>query len=398
MLFKNRLCANPDKINQANATIKLARALVSEDTSELAWMLCRNKLAEYPDNILILNELARMASDNGYWDDAYYFYRKVLAINPDHAYANNGCGKFYYMSHKYKQAKTFFTKALENDKNNLYAKNYIIKTEYKLGNIDIAEEMLLAIQEDFPEDIHSRCLLGKIYLSKGFNAMAKRKLNVLYKFNNENPIIMKYIAELALSEGDFIEAEKYYQKFLNHKKLKYHGLKGLGKLALLANQGQKAKEYYTEILTMYPSNFSGRVGLGYAELMQRNLKLSEAYFSSVCEDDQHNIKAIIGLLINSLAGNKIAMTKKHIQQMNKINSQYLLVENVDLGKISFSLNIDRQLTRLGLSIAALAKWTNIGYDFYNRRELFIYNEESIIGVLIDITENKALSLNRVAII
>ncbi|MBK9256555.1 MAG: hypothetical protein IPM42_13790 [Saprospiraceae bacterium] len=110
--FENAISLNPDKIEPK---INLALCYVdnpSADNPMQGILLLRELDTKYPDNVLVLNQLARLAIQTGQNDRAIERLEKVLSIDPENQTAICLAAKAYRASGQEAKALSFEQKCI----------------------------------------------------------------------------------------------------------------------------------------------------------------------------------------------------------------------------------------------------------------------------------------------
>ena len=74
-----------------------------------------------------LNEMNKFAvnlAERGYWEEAQYWWEKILTEDPDNINALNNLAVAYEKMGDYKKARQFYEKALSIKKDKIIMKNY----------------------------------------------------------------------------------------------------------------------------------------------------------------------------------------------------------------------------------------------------------------------------------
>lgn len=145
---------------------------------------------------------------NGKYEDAIYYFKESLSLNPNYTDPLLELAKIYNELELYDYSYDYLTKAasLSNNPDHII---YLADIETKLGRYDTAEKKYKDILAKNPLEIKASNGLANIYLQTNRKILAKKSLDEILKKDNKNYSALSKLAKY-YEDIDIDKAENYY--------------------------------------------------------------------------------------------------------------------------------------------------------------------------------------------
>lgn len=157
-----------------------------------------------PENLWYLNLTASLYYQEGNTDSALYYYEKAIKQYPENIDMLLTLASVYSEKGYYDKANEIYEDFEKKYGINERTTIFYIKNLYSSGKYDSAEEKLLILLKDDPENITLNGILAENYRKKGEKEKALEIYNKLMEKDSTNP-------QTLLSLCDFMIAEKQYE-------------------------------------------------------------------------------------------------------------------------------------------------------------------------------------------
>lgn len=153
----------------------------------------------------------------------------------------------------YRTAATHFAKAVDYDPMNEEARRMLGMSYLNTMNMEQAGEQLLKAIEINPESFMAHSLLGIYYLrmNRTNEAIASLKKSIEYKVNFGNSYLQ--LGQIYYNTGNFAEAEKYFDKSLDHLNPTPQILNQMAANLIQLGKNDKAIQYLSAALNLDPN-------------------------------------------------------------------------------------------------------------------------------------------------
>jgi len=193
---------------------------------------------------------------------AYDQFEKVLNVNnPSNPEALYGIGIIFRKRKRYREAKTCFNKAYQNDRGNpLYLREY----GNACGEMRWYSEAIKAWEKCLEKEKNDISLLVKIaeaYGSLGNFVMAKKYFFTAYGIDPQNRLVLKGLCLLYFHNNLYTNAVYYCENYLKKEPENIHILNNLGYCFLKRKKYGKTLEYYKRVLSIDTGNKDALHGL-----------------------------------------------------------------------------------------------------------------------------------------
>jgi len=145
---------------------------------------------------------------NGKYEDAIYYFKESLSLNPNYTDPLIELAKIYDELELYDYSYDYLTKAalLSNNPDLII---YLADIETKLGRYDTAEKKYKDILANNPLEIRASNGLANIYLQTNRKILAKKSLDEILKKDDKNYSALSKLAKY-YEDVDLNKAENYY--------------------------------------------------------------------------------------------------------------------------------------------------------------------------------------------
>ncbi len=144
------------------ALIRLAKLLSWTENIDEAMIILERLEKEYPDNSETYFRKAQVLSWKKRYDESISYYKKYLEMEEGDLDGIMGLGRVYFWSKKYKKAIEYFNKAIENNYSVTEARLNLAKIYFNMNDSVKAEEILLIILEEDPENPEAKELYATL--------------------------------------------------------------------------------------------------------------------------------------------------------------------------------------------------------------------------------------------
>ena len=138
--------------------------------------------------------------------------RELLAINPDHAFANYILGSVQLSNEHYSSAEDYLERSLQSNPNSIFTMNDLACAKLELNKLEEAES--LARRALAADNTQAPVLdtLGCVLLAKGDTASAREAFEEALRHDKENPYIHLHYAQALVRLRDFARATEIIRR------------------------------------------------------------------------------------------------------------------------------------------------------------------------------------------
>ena len=159
------------------------------------------------------------------FDEAIKFYNNASKIAPNAPEVYYNLGNIFLENNEYDSAYKNYMKSLSIDPNNIPALNNLSLVLKNLNQYDLAIENYNKILLIDNKNIEAIINLGICYQTQGNTKKAKKTLDLALNLDPDNLTLLNVLGNNRISEGNYIEAIKFFEKgkdLANQKGLSVH--------------------------------------------------------------------------------------------------------------------------------------------------------------------------------
>jgi len=285
-----------------NAQVALGRIERRFGNHAAACHHLRAAVSSDPDNLQILTELATVFRDLNRLEEAASIYRRILAVNPEHAQSHMGLGLMASATLDHEAAFAHFTAAVkplraaaEADPHNLFILAQLATALRELDRPEEATSIYQKILARNPEQMQSHMGLGWIAYRRGNHEAALAHFKAAAELNPIDPQARITLAKVLALMHRFGEAEAIYKNVLLQAPSHLQVRAALGALARIKRDWAGALEQFRAAVASDPQNVQFRIDLGRTFCDLSKWDDAERTYRSILEDSPGNIEAMMGL-------------------------------------------------------------------------------------------------------
>ena len=185
--------------NDAQAYRALSSAYIQAHNIQNAEAALTTLLELAPDDNIARINMGHIQYERGHIDDAVEYYEKAYARDPSREDLLYTIASVYYLSGRYEEAIKRFAVVLEKDNTHMAAQYFTADSELKLGHLDTAEKLFLALSEKMPDYKYIRLKLAYIRMLRG-DQNAADEVRELMK-STDNPDDLHFGAVMLRKNG-----------------------------------------------------------------------------------------------------------------------------------------------------------------------------------------------------
>ena len=228
-----------------------------------------------------------MSSQNTY-DKAIETYEKLLELYPDDKSGNHNLGNVYSNIEEWDKAIERYQVCLQSKNAELFDYTGLASAYRGKGLFDKAREVLNSYLENFPDNalIHRNLSFTHIYEGKLDRAL--EEIDKAFLLNPSHYINLMRKGEIYLYKGDFVQAEKEYQKLMENElvEARAYGILRLGWLYLTQGKFKKAESVVNTGIKLAQKAGEPWAVSGYHLMLEHNYRSSGNYEQSLKETEE----------------------------------------------------------------------------------------------------------------
>jgi serine/threonine protein kinase/predicted Zn-dependent protease len=228
-----------------------------------------------------------MSSDNTY-DKAIESFQKLLELYPDDKYGNYNLGLLYIYIEEWDKALERYQIRLQSKNADLFDYSDFALAYMGKGLFDKAREVLNSYLDNFPDNalIHRTMCLTYIY--EGKLDLALEEIDKAFLLDPSHYVNIRRKGDIYLFKGDFIQAEKEYQKLIESELPEAigWGIVRLGWLYLAQGKFRKAREEVNVGIELVLRAGEPWAASGYHQMLAHNYQGSGNYEQSLKEAEE----------------------------------------------------------------------------------------------------------------
>ncbi len=173
---------NKSKKPLAAFKFHMGKQLYKKREYHKARILFKEAIGFDPLNVDAYLAIGDSYNDEGRFEDAFNFWNKVISNVPDQGHqVIERLKKVLFELGRYGEMNKICENILSHSPKNLTARMCLAEFYEKKGDADLAEEILVSIIDDYPDDMKSVIELVRIYLEKNNNTKIEQLLKTIDK-------------------------------------------------------------------------------------------------------------------------------------------------------------------------------------------------------------------------
>ncbi len=201
----------------------------------------------------IYNNIALIECQQGRWDSALDFFKKILVIEPRAATIYNNMGTLYLQKDDPAEAERYFLKAVKQNAYLLEPRLNLAFVYYNQGKAGEAIKLVEENQKVNPRDQNTLNALAQFYLSAGNRQKALDAVKILLAADTQANVLV-HLGSLFAQQRDSRTALALYSKAIEKNPRYAEGYLELGKLYGNHEKFNQAIAIWQEGLTMHPQD------------------------------------------------------------------------------------------------------------------------------------------------
>jgi tetratricopeptide (TPR) repeat protein/tRNA A-37 threonylcarbamoyl transferase component Bud32 len=244
-----------------------------------------NRLSER-ERYIILGSFF-MSSDSTY-DKAIDAYQKLLELYPDDRLGNQNLGSVYASIEEWDKAIEKYQVAFQSKNADLFSYSDLASAYMGKGLYDKAREVLSSYLDNFPDNALIHRNLSLTYIHEGELDLALEEIDKAFLLDPSHFVNIRRKGDIYLYKGDFIQAEKEYQKLIQNelKEARAWGIVRLGYLYLAQGKFRKAREVVNVGIELAQKAGEPWAVSGYHQMLAHNYQSSGNYEQSLKEAEE----------------------------------------------------------------------------------------------------------------
>ena len=262
------------------------RGLVAEGRKHLKKAVELSSRLSERERYIILGSFF-MSSDNTY-DKAIEAYQKLLEIYPDDKSANHNLGSVYASIEEWDKAIEKYQVAFQSKNADLFDYSGLASAYMGKGLYDKAREVLSSYIDNFPDNALIHRNLSLTYIHEGELDLAIEEIDKAFLLNPSHYINIRRKGDIYHYKGNFIQAEKEYQKLIQNELIeaRAYGMQRLGFLYLTQGKFRKAREVVNVGIELAQEYGEPWAVSGYHQMLAHNYQSSGNYEQSLNETEE----------------------------------------------------------------------------------------------------------------
>lgn len=251
-IYTNLITENPEF---PVTYLKLSALYEKMEKSDAAINLLRSYLDDVVDDNEIRLYLGQLLLKHAMWYDAVDV---LSSVNPeDQPIVLFFLGFSNYMLKDFNSAKIYFDQFLiKNTSSEFYVETYLYLARINI-ELNLLEEALQCAQN--AEEVSSaswelQLVFSMVYYHKGMYLHSVNSIEKAIKLNSNEFSLYEWAGKAYLKLGDYLKAEEYLLKYINHIDVSSEAYSYLGLACLNAQKLNDAKNYFDKALSIDPSN------------------------------------------------------------------------------------------------------------------------------------------------
>ncbi len=228
-----------------------------------------------------------MSSDNTY-DKAIESFQKLLELYPDDRYGNYNLGLLYESIEEWDKALERYQVRLQSKNADLFDYSGFASAYMGKGLFDKAREVLNSYLDNFPDNALIHRVLSLTYIREGKLDLALEEMDNAFLLDPSHYINIRRKGDIYLYKGDFIQAEKEYQKNMQNELLeaRAYGMQRLAWLYLTQGKFRKAQNVVNVGIELAQKAGEPWADSGYHLMQAHNYQSSGNYEQSLQEAEE----------------------------------------------------------------------------------------------------------------
>ncbi len=228
----------------------------------VAWLIVlvseRNKISAYACTFCVLLFFSSLTiCRNADWRDGYSFWRVSVRQVPELPEGRNLMGIFAARKGMLKLATHEYRAALELEPSFSQAKMNLSQLYLQTGDLDLAEKLLLEVIDEIPTLSSAHYNLGLVYRYQNKPDRAMKTLKKAVELEPDNLPAHFQLGEILMRKKDgILEAERHFMKTLELDPAYLPSITRLAELALSKGNFQQAEEWIKRGLAIDPGDRS----------------------------------------------------------------------------------------------------------------------------------------------
>lgn len=278
-----------DYVNDTDLQIIKASLYISSGKISDAQSIVTKLLLKDDQNVDILNLAATVAKAQNKTADWNKYIRAVIAIDQYNPEANIALGQQQLAKKQYKNARSYYQKALTNDANNIDALFGVGKASYFLEDDDKAKSTFKTILELDPDCADAYHYLGKLAAANGENKMASDYALQAVKRDSWN---YDYVMDYGMYErnlGHYSNAEKAWTRAIEIEPDYFLAYAYRAGVYDEQDKFSEALADYKMVLKTNPDYYYAYESIGLLSIHEQNWKQAREAFLKCAEYNTENI-------------------------------------------------------------------------------------------------------------
>ena len=310
-----------DKAPQAAQTEALqtvkAALLLSAGRDAEADALAKDLLAKNPKDLDVLQLNVMLAKQRGDAATKSKLLKQILTIDPNNADANIELGGEQALKHRYRDARTYFQRAMRADPNNAEAIFGYGKMSYYLENDSEARKSFERLLSLNPNDAQALAYLGKLEAESKRYRKALEYINKALAIDMHNTTYFLDQGTYSRFCGDYASAEVAWKKAIENDPNYFLGYAYLAGLYDEQDRLKEALAMYRKVVEKNPQYYYAYEAIGILAWHEGNWKEARAAFEKAHEKKSDNVSYALMVASCYWKEGNIAQMKKFTETVMK---------------------------------------------------------------------------------
>jgi Tfp pilus assembly protein PilF len=191
-------------VSLKGALIRQAYKKLKRNDYSAALKCATQVLDHFPDDVKILNFCGiTMLRWNGQYDQAVYYFKRALEVNPEISETFNNLGRAYWAKRDDTSARGYFYKAISKDRHLFSAYYNLAVMEKNLERFPQAEKALMDCISIRPDELHTKYHLLDVYEACRLFPKALKFCDWFIRNHPTNPKLRFLRSRLRMRIGDY---------------------------------------------------------------------------------------------------------------------------------------------------------------------------------------------------
>lgn len=204
------------------------KKLIQQGLREEAWQKIRARLLLVPDDVVFLQEAAKLARDEKKFAESIRYYQRALRLAPDKAQLLNGLGITYFNANRFEEAETYYLAARQKDPNYDACYNNYAVLLTRSGRYDEALQQFQQAVKLRPDLADIRFRMSIVLMHIGRLDDAEREMRRVLKAQPAHTRCDQALGSVLIQQGYHREGwNRYQSRYSVHNKERFFSLPNL---------------------------------------------------------------------------------------------------------------------------------------------------------------------------